>query len=375
MAPMKKGRQFASDNYAGICPEAFAALEEANDQHAGSYGHDPWTRKASSLIRDIFETDCQVFFVFNGTAANSLAISSLCRSYHGILCHETAHVETDECGAPEFFSGGAKVLLLPGENGKIEPASIDRLARRRSDVHYPKPRVVSLTQATELGTVYTPGELKEIGAMSRKLKLRLHMDGARFPNAAASLGVAPKELSWRAGVEALCFGGTKNGIALGETVVFFKRELADEFEYRRKQAGQLASKMRFLAAPWVGMLSDGAWLRHAAHANRMAQKLKQELEKVTGVNILFPCQANAVFAELPVPAIEALWKLGWMFYIFIGPGGCRLMCSWDTTDEDIQAFVADLKAVMSRLPRAALSRNGRPESAGYGGRSSRSIAR
>jgi len=340
-------RQFASDNYAGICPEAWAAMARANQGHVRGYGDDEWTAKASDLIREVFETDAEVFFVFNGTSANSLSLASLCQSYHSILCHEFAHVERDECGAPEFFSNGTKVLLLPGENGKIDPAHIEQTAKRRTDIHFPKCRAVSMTQATEMGTVYSVDEVKAIGAICRRLRLRLHMDGARFANAVAALNVAPSEITWKAGVDVLCFGGSKNGMALGEAVVFFDKALAAEFDYRCKQAGQLASKMRFLAAPWVGMLQDGAWLRHGAHANEMAAYLEQQLRGVPQVKQMFPRQANAVFAELPTDLIQGLWDRGWMFYNFIGKGGCRLMCAWDTTREDVDHFVADMKAITS----------------------------
>jgi threonine aldolase len=346
VAKSTRPRQFASDNYAGVCPEAWESLQAANCGHERSYGDDHWTTQASDLIRDVFETDCEVFFVFNGTAANSLALASLCQSYHSILCHETAHVETDECGAPEFFSNGTKVLLLSGPNGKIDPVAVERMVKKRTDVHYPKPRVVSLTQATELGTVYTPDEIKAIWAKAKSFGLKMHMDGARFANAVASLGCKPKEVTWQAGVDVLCFGGTKNGTAVGDAVVFFDRDLAREFEYRCKQSGQLASKMRYLSAPWVGLLREGAWLRHAGHANTMAQRLEDALRPLAPVKILFPRQANSVFAELPRPAIEGLWQKGWMFYTFIGQGGCRLMCSWDTTPEDVDAFAADLKGLL-----------------------------
>lgn len=338
-------RQFASDNYAGICPEAWAALEKANQGHLRGYGDDEWTTRAADMLREVFETDCEVFFVFNGTAANSLALASLCQSYHSILCHETSHVESDECGAPEFFSNGTKLLLVPGENGRIDPASIERMVKRRTDIHYPKARVVSITQATELGTVYSVGQVKAIGDICRKLDLRLHMDGARFANAVAALNVTPKAVTWEAGVDVLCFGGSKNGMALGEAVIFFNRELAREFDYRCKQAGQLASKMRFLSAPWVGMLENEAWLRRARHANEMAAYLHDQLRPISNVKILFPREANSVFAELPTPVIESLWERGWMFYNFIGKGGCRLMCAWDTTREDIDSFVADLMSL------------------------------
>jgi threonine aldolase len=345
-ANTSRRRQFASDNYAGIAPEAWQAMEEANADHERSYGDDRWTEKASDMLRETFETDCEVFFVFNGTAANSLALASLCQSYHSILCTEVAHVETDECGAPEFFSNGTKMLLVPSRNGKMDPSGVEQMVKKRTDIHYPKPRAVSLTQATELGTVYTPSEIKAIWAKTKSHGLRMHMDGARFANAVASLDCTPKEITWEAGIDVLCFGGTKNGMAVGDAVVFFNRELADEFDYRCKQAGQLSSKMRFLSAPWVGMLSDGAWLRHARHANMMAHHLERALSHIPGVKLLAPRQANGVFAELPRMVIEGLWAKGWMFYTFIGLGGCRFMCSWDTKIEDVDALVADLKGLL-----------------------------
>ncbi|HAB16530.1 MAG TPA: low specificity L-threonine aldolase [Verrucomicrobiota bacterium] len=348
-------RHFASDNYAGIAPEAWAALEEANRGHAPAYGNDPWTQRAADLIRDLFETPCEVFFVFNGTAANSLALAHLCQSYHSVLCHDVAHVEKDECGAPEFFANGSKLLLLSGPNGKLTPAGIEEAVLRRTDVHYPKPRVVSLTQATEVGTVYTPAEVRAIGATAKKHQLRLHMDGARFANAVAALGVAPREITWQAGVDVLCFGGSKNGIHVGEAVVFFNRDLAREFDYRAKQGGQLCSKMRFVAAPWVGMLQDGVWVRHGAHANAMAALMEQLVRVIPGVKILFPREANSVFVDLPKTAIHTLYERGWLFYNFIGEGGCRLMCSWDTAEVDVRSFAADLAQAMPPTASASLT--------------------
>jgi threonine aldolase len=340
-------RHFASDNYSGICPEAWTALAEANRGHEVSYGNDTWTQRAADLIREIFETDCEVFFVFNGTSANSLSLASLCQSYHSVLCHELAHIETAECGAPEFFANGSKILLLPGANGKISPANIGH-ARRRNDIHYPKPRVLSVTQVTEVGTVYSPAELRALTETARGLGLRVHMDGARFANAVASLGVAPKEITWQAGVDVLCFGGSKNGIALGEAVVFFNRDLANEFDYRCKQGGQLASKMRFLSAPWVGMLKDGAWLRHAAHGNAMAKRLEAGLRQLPGVQIGYPVESNTVFTKIPAAARDGLEARGWKFYTgVITPDESRLMCSWDTTPGDVDAFVADLREMIA----------------------------
>ncbi len=358
MPPSGDRRQFASDNYAGICPEAWEAMERANNGHAPAYGEDAWTARASDLLREIFEIDCEVFFTFNGTAANSLALAALCRSYHSVICHELAHVETDECGGPEFFSNGTKVLLVPGGQGKVDVRAVDHAVTRRRDIHYPKPRVLSITQATELGTVYAVDELRAVAETARCHNLRVHMDGSRFANAVATLGVTPKDLTWKVGVDVLCFGGTKNGMAVGEAVVFFDRALAEEFAYRCKQAGQLASKMRFLAAPWVGMLEDGAWLRHAAHANARARQLEAALRELAAastddgsrgpIEILHPVQANSVFVRMPQPVIDTLRSRGWKFYSFIGSGGCRLMCSWDTTAQDVTALVDELRSLIGR---------------------------
>ena len=343
-------RHFASDNYSGICPEAWAALAEANQDHEISYGNDSWTQKASDLIREVFETRCEVFFVFNGTAANSLSLASLCQSYHSFLCHELAHLETSECGAPEFFANCSKVLLLRGANGKIDAADIQRTVNKRTDIHYPKPRALSITQATEVGTVYSVDELKTVTDRARHYGLRVQMDGARFANAVAALNVAPAEITWKAGVDVLCFGGTKNGIAIGEAVVFFNLEAAREFDYRCKQGGQLASKMRFLSAPWVGMLKDGAWLRHAAHGNAMAKRLEAGLRQLLDVQIGYPVESNTVFAKIPAAARDALGERGWKFYTgVITPDESRLMCSWDTTTEDVDAFVADARELLREM--------------------------
>lgn len=343
-------RQFGSDNYAGICPEAWKALEEANRGHAPGYGDDPYTEHAADLIREVFETKCEVFFVFNGTAANSLSLASLCQSYHSIVCSEIAHVETDECGAPEFFSNGTKVLLAASHNGKVNPDAVEQIVTKRKDIHYPKPRALSVTQATEVGTVYSIDELNALGKKARELGLRMHMDGARFANAVASLNVAPKLITWKAGVDVLCFGGTKNGTHVGDAVVFFNLELAEEFEYRCKQAGQLASKMRFMAAPWVGMLQKDVWLKRARHANAMAELLHEQIKDLPEVKILFPRQANSVFVEMPEHVAGGLLKKGWIFYTFIGKGGSRLMCSWDTAESDVMALVKDMKALL-RAPK------------------------
>jgi threonine aldolase len=333
---------FASDNTAAICPTAWAALTEANTDAEISYGDDKWTRRVIARVREIFETDCEVFLIFNGTAANALALAQLCRSYHGVLCHENAHSQTDECGAPEFFSGGAKLIPTPGKNGKLDFGNIEAALQRYRDVHSPKPRVLSLTQATELGTVYRRDEIKTLCAFAREHSMFVHMDGARFANAVAALECAPKSITWEAGVDVLCFGGTKNGTAAGELVIFFKKELAHEFDYRAKQGGQLASKMRFLAAPWVGLLTDNAWIENARHSNRCAQSLAQKLAAALGIEPVFPCEANAVFLRLPEQLVARLHESGWRFYKFIEPDIYRLMCAWSTTEQQIDEFIADV---------------------------------
>ncbi len=347
--PASDRHHFASDNWAGICPEALAALTEANAAHAPSYGADRWTAEASRLFCEVFERECDVFFVFNGTAANSLSLASLCEPYECVLCHEHAHIATDECGAPGFFAHGTTLLPLAGAHGKIGPAAIEHAATRRTDVHSPMPRAVSLTQSTELGTVYTPLEITAIAETSRRLGLRLHVDGARFANAVASLNVPPSRIACEAGVDVLSFGGNKNGMAFGEAVVFFNRDLARRFEFRRKQSGQLASKMRFVAAQWIGLLRDGAWLRHATHANSMAARLDFGLRALPGVEVLYRRQANAVFAALPTALAAGLRARGWAFYEDVGPdGAARLMCSWDTTTEDIDALLHDAAELAKR---------------------------
>lgn len=344
---MKRDRQFASDNFSGICPEAWAAMAEANQGHASNYGNDTWTQKVADGVREIFETDCEVFFVFNGTAANSLSLATLCQSYHSILCHELAHIETAECGAPEFFCNGGKIMLLSGAAGKVEARAIEEMVLKRHDIHYPKPRALSLTESTEVGTVYSVAEVQHLAGTAKRLGLRVQMDGARFANAVASLDAAPADLTWRAGVDVLCFGGSKNGIALGEAVVFFDRELAQDFEYRCKQGGQLASKMRFLSAPWLGMLKDGAWLKHARHANTMARRLEAGLLGIPGVSVSYPVQSNAVFAKIPPAAEKKMHERGWQFYTgVITAKESRLMCSWDTTVWDVDGFVADLRELI-----------------------------
>lgn len=318
-------------------------MDEANRGFAPAYGEDEWTARASNAFRNLFETDCDVFFVFNGTAANSLALASLCQSYHSVVCADTSHVETDECGAPEFFSNGSKLLAARSVDGKLRPDSIEELVTKRQDIHYPKPRVVTITQSTEIGTMYTADEVRAISDTAKRHNLLLHMDGARFANACAQSGLTPAEMTWKSGVDVLCFGGTKNGLAVGEAVLFFDHKLAADFDYRCKQAGQLASKMRFLAAPWVGMLETGAWLRNGGHANRCAAYFAGQIAGIRGIRLASPVEANAVFITASDPVLARLREMGWRFYTFIG-GAARFMFAWDSDLRRIDELVRDVKA-------------------------------
>ena len=341
MSPDAGRYEFASDNTAAICPEAWAALQEANADAVPSYGDDRWTAGVCDRIREIFETDCDVYFVFNGTAANALALAELCQSFHSVVCHEYSHIQTDECGAPEFFTKGSKLLLISGANGKIGIGQAENVISSQNELHSHKPRAISIAQATEFGTVYTRDEIAAIAEFARAREMFLHVDGARFANAVASLNCAPKAITWEVGVDVLCFGGTKNGTAAGELVIFFKRDISHEFDYRVKQAGQLGSKMRFLAAPWLGLLTDGVWLRNAQYANDRARQLASRLQNEAKIDIAFPVDANAVFVRMNEQLVRDLHARGWHFYKFVERDICRLMCSWSTTDQDISDFVAD----------------------------------
>lgn len=335
-------QQFASDNYAGICPEAWEIMQEANQGSAVAYGDDEWTSKASNEFRKLFGFDCEVYFVFTGTAANALGLSALCQPYHSVICSHMSHLETDECGAPEFFSHGSKLLLADSVDGKLRPEEIARIVESRVDIHFPKPRMVTITQPTETGLVYSIDEVRAIAAVCRRYNLKLYMDGARFGNAIAALGCDPADVTWKAGVDVMCFGGSKAGMGLGEAVVFFNTALAESFDFRCKQSGQLASKLRFISAPWYGMLKSGAWLRNGEHGNKCARYFADGIKDFPGLSPLFPAQANGVFLKAPEPVLEGLRERGWRFYTFIG-GGARFMFAWDAKLERIDQLIADLK--------------------------------
>jgi threonine aldolase len=344
---MSQRADFASDNCAGLCPDALSYLLRANAGSAPAYGQDEWTAGAASAIRDLFECNCEVFFVFNGTAANSLAIASLCQPYQAVICHAQAHIETDECSAPGFFSHGVRLLTGAGDNGKLSRLALEGLINGRKDLHFPQVAALSLTQCTELGTVYTPDELETLCELARAHGLSVHMDGARFANAVAALDVSPADLSWRRGVDVLSLGATKIGGGLGEAVVFFDHALARGFDYRCKQAGQLASKMRLLTAPWRGMLETGAFLNNARHANDCAAYMETRLFALTGRSPLFPRQANAVFLRLSERQARSLRQRGWLFALFAGVNAARFMCAWDSRRECIDALVEDIAEVLS----------------------------
>jgi len=338
-------RGFASDNNAGVHPLILEALKEVNQGHVVAYGDDPYTEKAVTEIREIFGAGTEVYFVFIGTAANVLGLSTVTQPYHAIICPESAHINVDECGAPEKFSG-CKLLTCHAPDGKL---TVDMIASHMHGIgfeHHVQPRVVSITQATELGTVYTIGEIREIAGYAHSHGMLLHMDGARISNAALSLDCTLKEMTGGAGVDILSFGGTKNGMMYGEAIIFFNRELCEDFKYRRKQGMQLASKMRYIAAQFSAYLKDDLWIRNARHSNLMAQRLYTAVKDIPGVTVTRKVEANAVFAILPPEIIPALQQ-EFFFYIWDEEvSEVRWMCSFDTTEEDIASFAASLRSLL-----------------------------
>ncbi len=332
---------FASDNHAGAHPEVIEAIVAANVGHSGSYGADGWTERADEAFRRHFGPEARAFPVFNGSAANVLCVDALTRPHEAVICAATAHLNVDECGAPERIAG-VKLLTVETEHGKLVPADLARWDAKRGDEHHVQPRVVSLTQATELGTVYDVAELEAIVDAAHGEGMLVHVDGARLANAAASLRVGLGELTTDVGVDAVSFGGTKNGLVGGEAVVFPRSEGAEGFEFIRKQGMQLASKMRFISAQLEALLADDLWLRSASHANAMATRLAAAVRGVAGVEITHPVEANGVFARLPRPAIDRL--LAELpgedpFYVWDeATGEARWMCSWDTTETDVDEF-------------------------------------
>jgi threonine aldolase len=332
-------RSFASDNNAGVHPEVIEAIRAANEGHVIAYGDDPFTVRATKLFQKHFGRDIAVYFVFGGTGANVLGLKAITKSHQAIICAETAHVNVDECGAPEKFTG-CKLLTLSMPDGKLRVEQIKPLLHGIGVEHHVQPAVITISQATEMGTVYTKKELKTLAGFAHDRGMLLHVDGARLSNAAVSLDASLKEITADAGVDVLSFGGTKNGMMYGEAVVFFNPKLAADFKYIRKQGMQLSSKMRFIAAQFEAMLSGDLWWRGPEHANRMAQLLAGELARVPQIKITQPVEANGVFAVIPSKYIPALQKK-YFFYVWNEEiSEVRLMASFDTTEEDIRDFVA-----------------------------------
>ena len=337
---------FASDNAAPAAPEVLAALAAANRGAAHSYGDDPWTRELTARAAAIFETGLAIYPVATGTAANALALATLVPPFGAVICHEGAHINTDECGAPEFYTGGAKIIGLPGPAGKLRPEQIAPVMRHAEamGVHAVAPAAVSITQATEWGTVYCPDEIAALAEAAHEHGLRLHMDGARLANAVAHLGCTAAEATWKAGVDVVSFGATKNGALAAEAVIFFDPALATGFERRRKRAGQLWSKLRYMSAQLLALLEDDLWLRNGGAANRMATRLADGLARVPGARLLQPVQANEIFAVLPQPLIDGL-RAEFDFYPWPAPAGetgaaVRLVTSYATETAEVDAFLA-----------------------------------
>jgi threonine aldolase len=348
---MKPSRSFASDNNASVHPEVLDAIGRANDGPAAAYGDDPHTELAVEKFREQFGADVAVFFVFNGTAANVLSLQALTRPFHAVLCPETSHIYTDECAAPEKFTG-CKLVPLAAPDGKLTVETAARAYHGIGDQHHVQPRVLSITQATEMGTVYEPAEIEALARFAHQRNMFLHMDGARISNAVAAQGpsMSLRQATRDLGVDLLSFGGTKNGLMGAEAVVFFRPELAEDFLFVRKQGMQLASKMRYTSAQMTALLTNDLWRRNAGHANRMAQLLEAEVRKIPRIKIAFPVQANGVFAQIPRDAIQKIQER-YFFYVWIEEKSVvRWMCSFDTTEDDVREFSKFVGAVVMDLP-------------------------
>jgi threonine aldolase len=339
-------RFFASDNCSGIHPKILEAIVNVNQGHVKGYGHDDFTDNAKNDFKKIFGNEAEVYFVFSGTGANVLGLHACINSFEAIICSDVAHIHTDEAGAPERFLQ-SKLITLTSENGKINATQIPPLLVGRGVEHHVQPKIISLTQSTEYGTVYTLDELKSITQLAKKEDLFVHLDGARISNAAAALGLSPFEFTKEIGVDVLSFGGTKNGMLMGEAVVFLNPKLSKSTIYQRKQNAQLASKMRFISAQFSAFFKDDLWLEMAAHSNKMAKKLELELLKIKEVSITQPVEVNAIFAIFPPKIIPVLQK-DFPFYVWNEfTNEVRLMCSWDTSETDIEVFIKQLMRLIS----------------------------
>jgi len=346
---------FCSDNVTGVAPEIMAAIVAANEGAAMPYGDDEYTQGLESLFSELFETDVTVFPVATGSAANAIALSVITPPFGAIYCHAESHINVDECGAPEFYTGGAKLVPLAGEHGKIKAANLATMLEKAGAgiVHHVQPAAVSLTQATEAGTVYSLDEISQLAEVAHGHHLSLHIDGARFANAIASLGCTPAEMTWRAGVDVLSLGATKNGAMAAEAVVFFNRDLAKTFRYRRKRSGHLFSKMRFLSAQLEAYIKDDLWLKNATHANKMAAKLANGLTALPEVKLLHPVDANEIFIQLPETVISGLMAEGFQFYRWNQGEDLttvRLVTAFDTKEEEVTGLI---KAAQAHFTTAA----------------------
>ncbi len=336
---MKPARSFASDNNAGVHPEVLQVIAAANQGHCVGYGDDLYTRSAQELFKQHFGDNIDTYMVFNGTAANCLSLTALTDSYHAVICSNGAHIYSDECGAPEKFTG-CKLIPLATSDGKLTVEAVSQAYHGIGDQHHVQPRVISITQASELGTVYKPKEIQALGRFAHDRGMFLHMDGARLANAAASLGQSLRQATGDLGVDVLSFGGTKNGLVGAEAVIFFDKKLSQNFKFLRKQSMQLASKMRFISVQFEALLSNDLWLKSARHANAMAQLLQKKLKRVPQVKILYKVEGNGVFARIPRKAIAKLQKR-YFFYVWDEEQSIvRWMCSFDTTEEDVKQFAA-----------------------------------
>ena len=336
---MKPSRSFASDNNAAVHPEVLEAIGRANQGHVVGYGDDPYTESATRKFQEHFGEGVRVFLVFNGTAANVLSLEALTRPFHAVLCPELSHIYTDECGAPEKFTG-CKLIPLEAPSGKLTVETVAQAYHGIGDQHHVQPRVISITQSTEMGTVYKPGEIEALARFAHEREMFLHVDGARISNAAAAQGLTLRQATRDLGVDVLSFGGTKNGLMGVEAVVFFRPELAREFLFTRKQGMQLASKMRYMSVQMEALLTNELWRRNAEHANFMARRLEQAIRKIPQVNIVYPVEANGVFAQIPREAIRKIQER-YFFYVWSEEESVvRWMCSFDTTEEDVRQFAA-----------------------------------
>jgi threonine aldolase len=334
---------FRSDNVTGAHPRILEAIGRANAGQVGSYGADPWSQRVEARLGEIFERPVKVFPVLTGTAANVVALSSFVPPWGAIYCHPEAHINVDECGAPELFTGGAKLVCVPGEHGRITPAGVEAKIQGEGFVHAVQPAAISITQASECGTLYTPDQVAALSATAKAHKMALHMDGARFANALVALGCTPAELTWKAGVDVLSFGATKNGCLAAEAVVLFHPEKAQEMAFRRKRGGHLLSKMRLVSAQLEAYLADDLWLANARHANAMARRLAEGLT-AQGCRLFHPVEANELFVEIPRRRAEALQAQGFAFYDWeaLGKEAWRLVTAFDTRAEDVEKFIAAL---------------------------------